>query len=84
MCWCDVRGLRSTALGSLGYELLVRAALQLESERRYVGAAAPEGGCLGWPCWAWRSSGMSGRWPRVLGGEVTREFRGRFVRQRVW
>jgi hypothetical protein len=47
MSWCDGRGLRLTALGSLGYGLLVRAASQLESEWRYVGVVTPEGGCLG-------------------------------------
>jgi hypothetical protein len=44
MSWCDVRGLRPPALCSLGYRLLVRAALPFEIERWYVGAAAPEGG----------------------------------------
>jgi hypothetical protein len=34
-------------LVALGYGLLVRATLQLESERRYVMAAAPVGGSLG-------------------------------------
>jgi hypothetical protein len=47
MSWCDGRGLRSAALCSLGYELTIRAALQLESERRYVEMAVPEGGGLG-------------------------------------
>jgi hypothetical protein len=50
MSWCDGRGLRPTALSSLGCGLSVRAALQLGSERRHVGAAAPEGGDLGGPC----------------------------------
>jgi hypothetical protein len=47
MSWCDGRGLRLATLCSLGYGLAVRAALQLKSEWRYVGAAAPEGGALG-------------------------------------
>jgi hypothetical protein len=41
MGWCDGRGLQPVALCSLGYGLTVCAALQLESERWYVGAAAP-------------------------------------------
>jgi hypothetical protein len=47
MSWCDARGLRAFALCSLGCGWMVRAALQLESERWYVRAAAPEGGGLG-------------------------------------
>jgi hypothetical protein len=47
MSWCDARGLRPFALCSLGCGWTVRAASQLESERWYVGAAAPEGGGLG-------------------------------------
>ena len=47
MSWCGGRGLRLVAWCSLGYGLSVRAALQLESERCYVGVAAPEGGDLG-------------------------------------
>jgi hypothetical protein len=41
MSWCDGRGLQPVALCSLGYGLTVCVALQLESERWYVGAAAP-------------------------------------------
>jgi hypothetical protein len=37
MSWYDGRGLRLVILCSLGYRLTVRAVLQLESERWYVG-----------------------------------------------
>jgi hypothetical protein len=47
MSRCDGRGLRPTALCSLGCGLTFSVALQLESERWYVGAAALEGGGLG-------------------------------------
>jgi hypothetical protein len=47
MSWSDGRGLLLVAHGSLGYGLAACAALQLESERRYVGTEAPEGGGLG-------------------------------------
>jgi hypothetical protein len=45
--WCDGHGLQLAALYILGYGLKVRAALQLESDRRYVRTAVPEGGGLG-------------------------------------
>jgi hypothetical protein len=47
MSWCDGHGLQPAALYILVYGLKVRAALQLESERRYVGTAVPKGGGLG-------------------------------------
>jgi hypothetical protein len=64
--WCDGRGLRPVTLCSLGYGWMVRAALQLECERWYVGAAAPEGGELGCPCRARRSCGMLERRLRAV------------------
>jgi hypothetical protein len=61
MSWCDGRGLQPVALCSLGYGLTVCAALQLESKRWYVGAAASEGGGIGCLRRALRSSGKSER-----------------------
>jgi hypothetical protein len=54
------------SLCTLGYGLMVPAALQLGSKRRYVRTAAPEGGGIGYACRAWQSSGMSEQWLRVF------------------
>jgi hypothetical protein len=41
LSWCDGGGPHLAALGSLGYRLLVHAALQVKSEMRYVRVAVP-------------------------------------------
>lgn len=80
MSWSNGRGLRATVLCSLGCGQLCRAALQLESERWYVGVAAPEGS-VGGLLKAWQRGGKSGQRPQNFcsfegGGFVLRGRRG--------